>query len=344
MMAHYLSGLKIGAKLGNGAFGEVFRGQDPAHGEVAVKVLKREALADENSWLAFKAGYLAEAQNLAKATHRNVVQVHHVVEAPDGNSVLICMAFCARGSLQEYFDRGPMTLTEVRRVGTEVLMGLGAIHSRGMVHRDIKPANILLDHRGEAQISDFGLVTDDLVLGYASQAGYADHIAFEVWNGKGTSTKSDIWAVGMTLYRLLHGKVWYEALPAPSDAVPYGGFADTLKWLPHVPKRWRRVIRKMLADNPSARYQNAAQAQSGLATLPISPDWKTTVAAKLIRWERTDRGRRVVVEWMRHTPRRHEWKAWSEPVGAGRKRTLGGSDGIVGGDQARRELEAFFEA
>ncbi|WP_245942093.1 serine/threonine-protein kinase [Sphingomonas gilva] len=213
-MADFVSGLKIGDKLGNGAFGEVFRGNDPAHGEVAVKVLKREWFHDDATWPDYKAGYLAEAQNLAKATHRNVVQVHHVVEAPDGDSVVICMAFCPGGSLQTPFENGPMTLSAVRKVGTDVLMGLSTMHTRGLIHRDIKPANILLNIKAEAQISDFGLVTDDLVLGYASQAGYSDHIAYEVWNGKGTSAKSDVWALGMTLFRLLHGKVWYEAASA----------------------------------------------------------------------------------------------------------------------------------
>lgn len=341
-MADYVSGLTIGDKLGNGAFGEVFRGKDPAQGEVAVKVLKRDWFHDDASWPAFKAGYLAEAQNLAKATHRNVVQVHHVVEAPDGNSVVICMAFCGGGSLQAPFDKGPMTLHEVRKAGTEVLMGLGAIHARGMVHRDIKPANILLNGHGEAQISDFGLVTDDLVLGYASQAGYSDHIAFEVWNGKGTSAKSDIWALGMTLYRLLHGKVWYEALPTPRDVIQHGGFADTLKWLPHVPKQWRRVIRKMLNDDTGARYQNAGQALSGLAGVPINPVWTVAVTPQLVRWEQIKGARRIVVEWTRHSPRKHEWRAWSEPVGAGQNKTLGGSGGVIGGAQAVRELEGFF--
>jgi len=341
-MTHYVSGLKIGTKIGNGAFGEVFRADDPAHGEVAVKILRREAYHDDAAWPAYKAAYLAEAQHLARASHRNVVQVHHVVEESDGDSVIICMAFCVGGSLQKAFENGPMTLPAVRKVGTEVLMGLGAMHARGMVHRDIKPANILLNGHGEAQISDFGLVSDNLVLGYASQAGYSDHIAYEVWNGKGTSAKSDIWAVGMTLYRLLHGKTWYEAAPAPRDVVKLGGFVDSLKWLPHIPKPWRRAIRKMLNDDDRARYQNTSQALAALANLPMSPVWETSVSTDLIRWTQLKGSRRIVVEWQMHSARSHGWIAWSEPVGPGRNRTLGGSEGAVGRTQIVRELEGFF--
>lgn len=341
-MGGFVSDLKLGARLGNGHFGEVFHGEDPAHGQVAVKVLKREAFHDDATWPEYKARYLAEAKSLAKASHRNVVQVHHVVEAADGDSVMICMAFCPGGSLQSAFDRGPMTLSAVRKIGTETLMGLGVMHSRGMVHRDIKPANILLNGEAEAQISDFGLVTDDLVLGYASQAGYSDHIAYEVWNGKGTSAKSDIWAVGMTLYRLLHGKVWYDEAPDPHEIVRHGGFAGTLNWLPHVTKPWRTAIRKMLNDDDAVRCQSASQALKTLASLPTTPLWESSVTSDLVRWELVKGARRQVVEWKRHSPRRHEWEARSEPVGKGQNKRLAGSPGIVSRSVALKGLEAFF--
>ena len=235
-----------------------------------------------------------------------------------------------------------MTLSAVRKVATDVLMGLGTMHTRGMVHRDIKPANVLLNGKAEAQISDFGLVTDDLVLGYASQAGYSDHIAYEVWNGKGTSAKSDMWALGMTLYRLLHGQTWYKEAPDPQDLVKHGGFADTLRWLPHIPKAWRRAIRKMLNDDDTARCQNAAQALKVLANLPVSPVWETAVAPDLIRWEQLKGYRRVVVEWKRHSARKHEWEAWSEPTGKGQNKRLNGSGGVVGRAEAVKGLEDFF--
>ncbi|MFC3100663.1 serine/threonine-protein kinase [Altererythrobacter lauratis] len=343
-MAEYVSGLQLGDKIGNGHFGQVFKGIDPAHGDVAVKVLSREAHHDDAAWQKYKCGSLNEAQHLSKATHRNVVQVHHVVEGDGGNSIVICMEFCPGGSLQAKFDEGPMALPATRKVATEVLLGLGALHTRQMLHRDIKPANILLDAMGVAKLGDFGLVTDELILGYGSQAGYSDHIAYEVWHGNGTSPKTDIWALGMTLFRLLHGKVWYEEAPNAQLVVPAGGFVDTLKWLPHIPKAWRTVIRKMLNDNPAGRYQNAGQALTGIAALPIDPVWTTSVQSELVRWEQVKGQRRVQVEWERISQRKHRWRAWSEPLGAGRSRALGGSDGVVGQTQAMSELRAFFGA
>lgn len=327
-MPNLLSGLQVGKKLGSGAFGEVYLGQDDAHGQVAVKKLARKIDWTDGKWDAWKAAFLAEAQNLSRATHNHVVKVHHIVAAEDDESVFICMAFCPGGSLQSLYERGPMPTAEVRKVGTDVLIGLSALHARGMIHRDIKPANILIDARGSALIGDFGLVTDDIAFGYASGAGYYDHLAYEFWHGRGTSVRTDIWALGATLYRLLHGKRWYEESPSPKDLIPYGGFADGLKWLPHVPKPWRRVIRKLMEDDTDKRYQTADQALGAISRLPIVPAWRAAVAPDLVRWETTSGKRLNLVEWQRAL-RLNEWTAWSEPLRGenGRKMTLDGSGG-----------------
>lgn len=342
-MATVIPQLKLGAFLGSGQFGEVFVGQDSVHGRVAVKVISRGASESDFNWLARRAGLLAEGQNLSKARHANVVQVYSIHELSDGSSVRLCMAFCPGGSLQKAFEAGPMTLLDVRKVGSEVALGLEALHSRDMLHRDIKPSNILLDASGVAQLADFGLVTDELIFGYADRAGYNDHLAYEVWHQGVTSRKSDIWALGMTLYRLLHGKTWYDRAPPPRESIELGGFSDTLRWLPHIPKSWRRVIRKMLNDDTTLRYQTASQVLNALSGLP-TPPWTTEVAAGKVRWEQAVGDRRKVVEWTEHSARKHSWKAWTEPVGQpGRNKTLGSSGGEIAKNQAFRELEQFFE-
>lgn len=342
-MAGVVPDLQLGLKLGNGHFGEVFLGEDGVHGRVAVKVLARKASQSDAEWLAEKTEFLTEAQNLSKARHKNVVQVYHIQELPDGNSIRYCMDYCPGGSLQSAFETGPMELLDLRSVATNVSMGLNALHARGMIHRDIKPGNILRDATGMAQLGDFGLVTDKLILGYASQAGYADHVAHEVWLGNGTSVRTDIWALGMTLYRLLHGKAWYDESPAPKLLVKQGGFADTLQWLPHIPKPWRRTIRKMIVDDPTRRYQTASQVLNALSPLPTQ-SWDTSVAPDLVRWTQSAGERRKIVEWTRHSARKHEWKAWSEPTGqGGRKMTLGGSTRPIGRSQAISQLETFFK-
>lgn len=300
-MTGLVAHLQLGAGIGAGFFGEVFAAQCPVRGQVAVKVLRKTPAMTDAEWLARKVGLLQEAQKLQRASHDNVVPVYELVESADGSAILFVMMHCAGGSLQSAFEAGPMPISRVRDIATQVAMGLHALHSRGMIHRDIKPSNILIDGQRIARLGDFGLVTDDLVLGYGSAAGYSDHIAPEVWSGGGTSVRTDIWAFGMTLYRLLHGASWYGEHPAPREVVKDGGFVDTLKWLPHVPKRWRRAIRTMLRDNPADRYQSANQLLAALADLPVLPDWACDVSSSEIRWFKTVGSRRTQVVWKRHS-------------------------------------------
>lgn len=343
-MASVVPALTLGKKLGNGHFGEVFLGEDNVHGQIAVKVLSRRPTESHIDWDARKLGLLNEAISLSRASHPNVVQVHRIDEHPSDDSIRLCMAYCPNGSLQSCFDAGPMSIAAVRKVGTEVCLGLENLHAGGMLHRDIKPGNILLDAGGVAKLGDFGLVTDNLVHGYGSQKGYLDHIAYEVWHGDGTSRKSDIWALGMTLYRLLHGSEWYERMPPAKYQIKFGSFADSLVWLPHVPKSWRRLVRKMLNDDKTKRYATANQVLNGLSKLE-TPPWIISVTASVVRWEQQIDQRRRVVEWTEHTSRRHEWHAWSEPVlgGAGRTKTLARSAGVVPRSSAVKGLEEFFE-
>ena len=337
------SKLQLGKKIGNGHFGEVFLAADPVHGEVAVKVLGQHPGEDAADWQARKDGLLKEAQRLSAATHSNVVRVHYLLEAETDDAILLVMELCKSGSLQKGFEDGPMRLGDVRRVSTQVALGLQALHARGMLHRDIKPGNLLLSGANIAKLGDFGLVTDNIILGYASQAGYLDHLAPEVFKGSGTSITSDIWALGMTVYRLIHGANWYSRLPANlRDVIEHGGFGKSLAWLPHVSSKWRRFVRTMMHDDTRHRYQNANQVIAALAGLSVEPNWRCKVADDEIRWTRKTTGRRIIVVWKKHSARKHEWSAWSEPIGVGNRRSLGGSKGIVSYSQSDRELTEFF--
>lgn len=341
-MSGLKSNLKLGDFIGCGAFGEVFLGTDDVHGQVAVKVFRKQPEYTEEYWRTKKDGLLKEGRHLSQARHKNVVQVYHLVEHEADDSVQLAMEYCPGGSLEKAFEQGPMSLDDARRISTDALFGLRALHSRGMLHRDIKPANLLLSADGTLKLGDFGLVTDDMIFGYASRAGYLDHLAPEVWEYHITSEKTDLWALGMTIYRLLHGAEWYSRSPDPRDLIRNGRFALTLRWLPHIPANWRRFIRKLLNDDSDARYQNVDQVLEALGKLPTEPNWSCSVAASEVTWERQTKARRHIAIWKAHSPRRHEWEAWNEPIGDGRRRSLGGSSGKIGLTEVQRQLTDFF--
>jgi serine/threonine protein kinase len=337
------SQLALGAPIGSGFFGKVYQASDPVLGRVAVKVFQKESGEDDSEWQVRKAKLLKEGQRLREAEHDNVVRVFQVLESSQDDSILLVMECCENGSLQDQFEQGPMLLEPLRNVLTEAALGLQVIHLRGMIHRDIKPSNILLDCNGRAKIADFGLVTDDILLGYASRQGYTDHLAIETFYTHLTSVRTDVWAFGMTVYRLLHGKEFYEEfLSPPRFTVPNGGFAKRLPWLPHVPQAWRRFVRAAMHDDPGRRLQSAVEILQRLESLPIEPDWYCEYSGDTVRWRRSSRTRRIDVIWTKHSARKHEWEARSYPIGAGREYRLGGSDSITGKRQTVRELEEFF--
>jgi eukaryotic-like serine/threonine-protein kinase len=340
-MTRLRSELEFDSKIGVGYFGEVFLAKDKVHGNVAVKVLRQKDGEGAAAWQIRKQGLLAEGQRLKQAAHPNVVQVFQLLESDSEDAVHLVMEHCRDGSLQRPYEQGPICLIDLRQVLTQVGFGLQALHARGMLHRDIKPSNLLKD-RGIVKLADFGLVTNNIILGYASDAGYRDHLAPEVWKDFVTSVRTDIWALGMTAYRLLHGAEWYSESPAPRLVVQDGGFADGLRWLPHVPKIWRKFLRTMIRDDSADRYQSAQQVIDALAKLPIEPNWRCLVEFPEVRWSREVGERVACVVWTKKGARRYEWEAWTEPTGKGRRRILGGSLGVVGYTESASQLRDFF--
>lgn len=345
-MTKVQSELEIGTFIAKGQHADVHNGLCPVHGPVAIKVIRQLPGESPGDWKQRKSELLVEAKHLSEATHDNVVQVFYAAESATSDAILLVMEYCSGGSLQGLFEQGPVSLAEMIRIATAVCLGLEALHIRKKLHRDIKPGNLLQAKNGRVKIGDFGLVTDEIIFGYAKAAGYADHIAYEVWQGEGTSIRSDIWALGMTTYRLLHGKNWYTKSVRPKTIVKNGGYADTLRWLPHIPKPWRRVIRKMLNDDTKSRYQNVGQVMSAFAKLPDTPTFSCEVDDQEVTWTRTVRTRKVIVVWKNLGNGCYSWKAWSEPLkaNAGQHYTLGGSDGEVSYAASVKQLEKFFES
>jgi serine/threonine protein kinase len=310
---------------------------------VAVKILRKTPQEDPAYWEIRKQGLLREGQRLREAEHDNIVRVYQVLESPRDDSIWLVMEFCEHGSLQPYYERGPMSLHMLRSVLGDTALGLNAIHARGLIHRDIKPANILLGANNRAKLADFGLVTGEFVFGYAAAVGYSDHLAREAHELGITSVRTDMWAFGMTTYRLLHGQQFYMEQPRPRDLIPEGDFAKKLSWLPHIPDAWRRFVRQLMHDDPDRRVQSAMEVLRCLARLPVEPDWHCTYSGDRVQWSRTTNERRIEVIWVQHSPRRHEWEARSFPLGVGRERRLAGSEGIVNHATAITGLEIFFE-
>jgi eukaryotic-like serine/threonine-protein kinase len=335
------TGLTLKHEIGSGQFGKVWLGEDPTQGVVAVKIPHQYAGEPDAAWLRRRDHLVTEGENLRKAKHQNVVEVYYSIRSSSGEPHLV-MQHCNGGCLSRRYQDGPIPLDEVKNIATCVTLGLGAIHARGLLHRDLKPSNIMEDG-SVYKIGDFGLVTDEIIHGYAAKAGYNDHLAPEVHQYGVTSAKTDIWALGMTLYRLMHGHGWYSGFPQPRTTVPAGNFARNLQWLSHIPDDWRRFIRKMLHDDSAQRYQTTEQVLTALARLSTQFAWRCTFDPLKTTWVLPRGSRNVRVELTSVDGKSWRWRAWTEPaIGSGRRYGRGGSDGPLKWPAAQAELQAFF--
>jgi serine/threonine protein kinase len=351
-----------GLRLGGGGFGEVYETQLSPHGLVAVKVIDRtgaEVKLGIKKWADLKKHLFAEAESLKKAAHDHVVRVFAVARSRNRKEVYIFSERCDE-SLQRKTKSRPMRLSDAHRATGEMLLGLEALHGRGMIHRDIKPGNVLLKN-GITKLADFGLVTDTMIAGYASFAGSLDHLAPEVFDVTVTSTKTDVWAMGITLFRLLNGGPWYDELQEAmgidwhadaraaadkiEDLVTSGRYVPRLRWMPHIPKPWRRFVAKALHMQSAKRYRDGGVMATAFAhaCLPDGPDWDCEFNGDSIIWKRMTSDRRFSVVWQRHSAKRQEFLAQSEPAsGTGRIQILRRNKGLVSVSEAYRELEIFF--
>ena len=239
-------------RLGSGYFGEVWLSNETALSrDVALKLIPLNKILDPTN-------LFAEAKLLSAARHPNVVDI---LEAGhfDSDRIYISMEFLKKGSLEDETRGGFVDLSRAKRVMVDVLRGLAHLHKNEIVHRDIKPANILIGSNSEAKLSDFGLAKK--VDNSTKNLGVKDlnhvrHKAPEVWLGGNFNKLSDIYAAGMTLYRLVNGDSY---LPPnfEIESVLDGTYPRRDKNRAFITKPVRAIIKKALSLEPSDRFESA---------------------------------------------------------------------------------------
>ncbi len=247
--------------LGRGGMGIVLKAHDIAlNRNVAIKVL----LAPLASNGAARRRFLREARAAAAVVHEHIVAVHAVEEAR-GLPYLV-MEYVPGRSLQERLDRdGPLSLTEVLRIGMQTAAGLAAAHAQGLVHRDVKPANILLENGVErVRLTDFGLAraaADAALTQSGVVAGTPMYMAPEQARAEAVDHRADLFSLGSTLYAACTGHPPFRAesavavLRRVSDDTP----RPVRELNPDVPEWLAAIIARLHAKDPARRYQSAAE-------------------------------------------------------------------------------------
>lgn len=336
----FLSDLKPGVQIGSGSFGQVLRGIDPIHADVAIKVFSKIPSDTLDQWCSRIDEALKEARLIASLKHKNIVNVYHFVRTQNSEHVLYVMELCPAGSIREVL-KTQIPLTRVARQWLyDTAMGIDFLHSRNVLHRDIKPDNLLIGSEGQAKVADFGLATSPLIFGLAGGAGTQFYAAPEVFGSNLSSVASDIWSLGVTFAHALHGDEWF--FKYFSDGT--GNFKSSGRWLPHIPKKWRLFAARMLRHNPTERCPSATAVVDELSKLPVAPDWNCVVSAKQVSWERIKGTRRIIVEWDNYQTSSPKWRVRSVPIYSGRDKTLAISEKNCNFDMSYKSLATYFES
>ncbi len=267
LLGRELDGYVIDELLGQGGMARVYRGRDiRLNRHVAIKVIQPDARSESDYAFRFE----REARAVAQLEHQHIVSVYRFgevaglyymamqyIEGTDLSWVL--SDYAADGELLPHED--------VLRIVSQIGSALDYAHSRGVIHRDVKPSNIMLTNRGDAILTDFGLVLLQIEGTRGEIFGTPHYIAPEqAINSAGAVPQSDIYALGIVLYEMLTGRVPFDEGSALDIAMAHMTEAPPhpLQVNPDLPPAFLPVLDTALAKEPSERYQTGAALADGL--------------------------------------------------------------------------------
>ena len=276
-----LSGKTLGKyrlieKLGQGGMAQVYKAyQADLDRYVAIKILHPHLTGDEE----FAARFRREARAVAALEHPHIVRVYDFDTAEELAFLVIeyLTGTSLKSLLYDLDCQGErMALEEVSRIVGDLADALDYAHCQGLVHRDVKPSNVLVTSDGRPVLTDFGvarMVDVTTITESGGTLGTPAYMSPEQGKGEPGDARSDIYALGVLLYRLCTGHLPFDAdtpyavilkhitapLPSPRSVRP------------DLPEAVERVILKAMSKEPDDRYQTAGEMGRALHAA-VKPD------------------------------------------------------------------------
>lgn len=266
--------LQVLEPLGRGMFGEVHRAWDTRLArEVALKFITDGSAADPAG-----SSTIEEGRLLARVRHPNVVTVYGA-ERIDGRTG-IWMELLQGRTLEATLDDGHIwTAREVARVGADLCRAVAAVHAAGLIHRDIKTQNVMLAVDGRVVLMDLGAGLDAEHTSPRVVTGTPLYLAPELLNGGGASAQSDVYGIGVVLYRLLTRAYPVEGRDLAQLRRHHDerGFDVAAAAARGIPRRLRHVLARAMDRTPAGRYQTVEAMGADLAAI-AQPPWRRPAA------------------------------------------------------------------
>lgn len=258
---------RIDGELGTGAMGVVYKAFDlNIERVVALKTVRTELFRDIQETNDLLARFKNEAQASGRLSHPNIVAIYDFGEAE--KIAYLVMEYVKGTSLSAVLvQEKPTDIDVTISFMSQLLHALGYAHKQGVVHRDIKPANLIITHDAQVKITDFGIarIESSTLTQFGSVIGTPRYMSPEQFRGEIVDGRTDVFAAGVILYRLLTGRepfdgsaaiVMHQILNEPA-LNPSDVNSD-------IAYEFNEVIQKALAKSPNERY---ASAQDFLAAL-----------------------------------------------------------------------------
>jgi serine/threonine-protein kinase len=289
--------------LGQGGFAWVYSAHRDDGNSFAVKVLKPRYATDP----AFESRFRQEAAFAAGLVHPNIV---HIEEVGFEEGIAFFAMDLHPDSLSARLARDTiLPEPEAVQIAIGVAQALAFAHERSLVHRDIKPDNILLAAEGHPVLTDFGIAR--AVSGYVAATGFMmtvgtpAYISPEQAQGRPFDGRSDLYSLGITLYRMVTGEVpfrskdWFELARMHVEDRP----EPPRNRRPEISKRLERIVLRLLAKHPDDRHPSATALLDDLADIAArkNPTADIPVPDGYLRDSKTVRGEEEAKRW---------WKKW----------------------------------
>ena len=255
----HLGKYEILSELGRGGLGVVYKARDPLINRlVALKTITSNWVGNT----ALRDRFFQEARLAGTLEHPNIVTIYEFGE--ESGAPFIAMEFIEGETLERFIGRRADVPLVVKLGYTlRISEGIQYAHEHGVIHRDIKPGNIMVTAEGAAKIVDFGIVRIlDLSMTQGNTGvGTPSYMAPQLYQGEGPDARSDIWALGATLYKLL---AYQEPFTAESQAdlmfkILHEDPPPLRTLCPECPEALEKIVNKMLEKQATARYQSVAE-------------------------------------------------------------------------------------
>jgi eukaryotic-like serine/threonine-protein kinase len=247
---------EVERELTQGGMGIIFLARDPyIQRQVVVKVLMYSRTLDD----VYREFFQREAEVIAALEHPAIVPIYDF--GWHGKQPYIVMRYMSEGSLDDRLAKGEIKLTEMAHILKRVADALDAAHARNIIHRDVKPSNILFDSVGEAFLSDFGIAKSKPITDDEGEwlVGTPAYMSPEQVKGEAVDGRSDVYAMGVVLYRLLTGQHPFssDSTTALINAHVDLPIPDVRQVKANIPAAWQEVVAKAMAKDPHDRYPTA---------------------------------------------------------------------------------------